>query len=923
MGIYKPLKIILIYFLIHNCMGQEISFKLDSIHKLSGSNYEKLTQYYQLFDIHKENEDFTQLGSDAHQVGRWLFYKEKKWKEALAATKIAYEAREKATPFNAELLKRSYFNYANFHKLIGKHAIAIRYFRKMLEVKGSDFFHAKAYGLIGSSYSKIGDPYQAIENQLQAFTYFDPIKDKIFIISNHINIGITYKNIRTQKSFSKAISHLLTADSLIHTVKNPRTHDLYAINNNLGDMYYKKVGQKNDIKAIAYFEKALELAQEMKIEKNLAQVNFNLGMIYNKSNTTLAEYYFNTALSYIKDNKGAAYLIPKILRGLGQAAFAQGNYTKAHEYYRKSFSKYFNQEIIDPDWLPSKKDLELTYIREKSVFLELLKLKTQTYMVNAKKENDSVSYKNVIRTVKVADIFTDHIMKENLSYRSKLVWRSLTSQIFAIGLDACYQLADIETAFYFMEKNKALLLTQEVVKNNINLPGDILEKKKKLESMIIRQQRRFTKASIAKKDSLSAVILSQRGILQQFKDSLALNYPSHFSATSNPKILPLVNIKPQKNEVIIQYTIAESVALTIPQTHGIIITNNDTHLFKIRNTKKLLDNVYDLRKRLNHPFKTSTDISTYKKVAHELYNQLFPEKIQALLKDKNVTIIPDRQLSFIPFEALVTDKDLGTYLIENTEINYVYSLSFQKENASINRQHENEFLGVAPINFSNGLSTLSKSKQEIDNAKKYYKGSSLINTQAIKDNFTEKADSYKILHLATHADASDSIAPWIAFHDTKLTIDEINISETSAELVVLSACNTSLGEITHGEGVLSLARGFFASGANTVIPSLWSTNDKTTTTITSSFYKNLSEGKTKSEALRMAKLKYLNNHTDAEASPHYWAPLILIGDSTTLLPTKEYNVIQIVFMVIIGIIICMVSLYFFCKRKNNYNLTLL
>ena len=95
-------------------------------------------------------------------------------------------------------------------------------------------------------------------------------------------------------------------------------------------------------------------------------------------------------------------------------------------------------------------------------------------------------------------------------------------------------------------------------------------------------------------------------------------------------------------------------------------------------------------------------------------------------------------------------------------------------------------------------------------------------------------------------------------------------------------------KLLQGEGVNSLSRGFFKSGAKSVISSLWSTNDKATATITGDFYKHLSKGKTKSEALRQAKLNYLKNNSDAEASPHYWASLILIGDTGVLLPETNY-----------------------------------
>ncbi|MBQ0735980.1 CHAT domain-containing protein [Aquimarina celericrescens] len=892
-------------------MGQKISFELDSIHRLSGSDYEKLSLYEQLLGSHKKNGDYTQLGLDAHQLGRWLFYKEKKWSEAIKITKIAYEAKEKAVPFNPEQLKRSYYNYANFNKSRRNYAIAIRYFRKMLEVKESIFFNGKAYALIGDCYRKLGDLYQAVENQSQAFKYFDPIKDKIFIISNHINIAIAYKNIRNQKSINTAISHLQIADSIIQTIKEPRIHDLYAINNNLGDMYFKKIGVENMHKSIAYFEKALEIAKKMKIDKNLAQINLNLGIIYSKTNSSLAKEYFNRALSYT-NTKDAGYLIPKIYMGFGLSSFTEKEYLKAQIYYKKAFENYFSKEIKDVHWLPSKK--ELTLINDKAVFLELLKRKIQAYLANAEKENDTISYVNVIRTVKTSDELVDSMMNENLSHRSKLLWRSLASQIYIIGLEACYRLNNLEEAFYFMEKNKALLLTLEVIKKKATIPNEVLEKETEIENEIFHLQKLFQKALLTQKDSISEIILAQKNEIQQFKDSLSALYPVYFSSINSPKILPYSELEVEDDKIIIQYTMAETVARVLPDAYGMVISCNHRKLFKLKKIKSLLDKISLLREKLNTPFKTTEDINSYKKIAHQLYIELFPKTIRDEMKNKKITIVADHFLSFVPFDALITDLESGKYMIESNEINYTYSLSFQQENSSILKKADKEFLGVAPVRFSNGLSSLTKSEQEINKANVYYDGSLLVKDQALKETFIQNSNQYKILHLATHADASDSIAPWIAFRKSKLTIDELNTLKNNAELVVLSACNTSLGEIRRGEGVMSLARGFFKSGANTVIPSLWQTNDKATAIITSDFYKNLSQGKSKSEALRIAKLNYLHANVDAEASPYYWAPLILIGDTGILLP--ESNRLDILNASII-LILLLLALYFFISKRNN------
>ncbi|EZH73145.1 hypothetical protein ATO12_19250 [Aquimarina atlantica] len=894
------------YFLTFSSRGQEISFSLDSISKLPGSNYEKLGSYYTLLDGYKKSNNLTQLGFDAHQLAKWI-HKEKKWDKAIEIAKIAYLARENAIPFNPELLKRSYYNYANFNRKKENYTIAIRYFRKMIEVKGSDFFNGKAYALIGECYGKIGDLYQAVEHQLQAFVDFESKKQKAYTISNHINIAVSYRNIRNRKSNQKAVSHLLTADSLIHTLEKPNLHDLYAIYNNLG-LYYKEAAKDHDM-AIEYFKKALEIAKKMGIDRNLGQIHYNLGISNIDSDNVIAEEHLNQSLVY---SKNVGYLIPKIYMGLGISAFTKEDYNIAQEQYRKAFSYYFNIDIPDTDWLPKKE--HLIHINNKATLLELFKKKIQAYLEHGKKEKDSSSHLSAIKTVMASDLLIDIIMKENLSYKSKLFWRSLISEIYILGLEACINSNNKDAAFYFMEKNKALLLTQDITKKKISIPEEVLEQEKKLENEIIKFQNQFKNSSKKQKDSLSAIILSKKSELSHYKDSLSYNYPEYFSSYTIPEMVSLSDIKLKDNQIIINYTMAEEVLGALPNAYGMVLSNTQKKVFKIENINQLTDNIYDLRKKLKKPFKTWDDIQRYKEVSHLLYNTLIPLDIRKELKNKKVTIIADHNISLIPFEALVTNIELGTYLIEESEINYAYSLSFLKENKSIARTSTQDFLGIAPVNFSNHLTTLHSSNEEIKTANIFYDGSLFTKENATKKNFIKEANKYKILHLATHADASDSIAPWIAFYDNKLIANELTTIKNNAELVILSACNTSLGKLNRGEGLMSLAREFFKSGANTVIPSLWNTNDKSTATITSDFYKSLSEGKTKSQALRIAKLNYLKSNSDADASPYYWAPLVLIGDTGTLVPKSNYNFL--IYSIIIITTIILLLLFFRYRRHK-------
>jgi CHAT domain-containing protein len=100
------------------------------------------------------------------------------------------------------------------------------------------------------------------------------------------------------------------------------------------------------------------------------------------------------------------------------------------------------------------------------------------------------------------------------------------------------------------------------------------------------------------------------------------------------------------------------------------------------------------------------------------------------------------------------------------------------------------------------------------------------------------------------------------------------------ELVVLSSCETGVGEIKNSEGVYGLRRAFQHAGARTIIMSLWKVQDKETRELMEAFYNNWMSGDTKKEALRKAALKILNDHRAKGESTHplLWGGFVLLGD---------------------------------------------
>lgn len=169
--------------------------------------------------------------------------------------------------------------------------------------------------------------------------------------------------------------------------------------------------------------------------------------------------------------------------------------------------------------------------------------------------------------------------------------------------------------------------------------------------------------------------------------------------------------------------------------------------------------------------------------------------------------------------------------------------------------------------------------------------SSGINTayfysDAKEDSFKTNVADYKIVHIASHsfmnedqpdisgvifAQPQDSVFE----NDGILYSGETYSLDLNADLVVLSSCESGLGKLFKGEGMIALTRGFLYSGVSNIIFSLWKIPDKHTSELMVEFYRQMISGKSYAESLRQAKLKLVSNSLTAR--PRSWAGFLLIG----------------------------------------------
>jgi len=119
--------------------------------------------------------------------------------------------------------------------------------------------------------------------------------------------------------------------------------------------------------------------------------------------------------------------------------------------------------------------------------------------------------------------------------------------------------------------------------------------------------------------------------------------------------------------------------------------------------------------------------------------------------------------------------------------------------------------------------------------------------------------------------------------DGLLTAEDVTgMDLLDTELVVLSACDTGLGEVHIGEGVMGLRRSFMLAGAKTLVMSLWKVPDKETRELMEDFYDRLLDGAPRAEALRKAQLAMKAKHPN----PYYWGAFICQGDPSPIKALK-------------------------------------
>lgn len=362
------------------------------------------------------------------------------------------------------------------------------------------------------------------------------------------------------------------------------------------------------------------------------------------------------------------------------------------------------------------------------------------------------------------------------------------------------------------------------------------------------------------------------------------------------------------NAVLIEYFYGKN------SIYQFIISEQDITLKRIHFTLDIKQQVSNFINLFNKASIINNDIQNYSTQAFEVYKLLNFDDIST---SKNIIIIPDGLLNFIPFETLLTSKTKTTsyskmpFLIKRQ--NVVYNSSIVLYLNKNTKQNTNTVLGFFPV-FENETQTLTYSVKEAEAIEKHMSSKLFMKAKASKSNFFSNAPNYGIIHLSTHASSGDFVTSSnLSFFDDTLFLNELYSLDLSPNLVILSACETGVGKLYKGEGAMSIARGFQYAGAQNILFSLWQINDLSTAQIMESFYKNYSTSQSAYTANQASKISYIENESinNSKKSPYYWSAFVYYGDLTEV---KSQN---FTIYICIGIFIVLFTVLLSMKLKRK------
>ncbi|MCH8566925.1 MAG: CHAT domain-containing protein [Balneolales bacterium] len=827
-----------------------------------------------------------------------------------------------------EFIYPTLLEYARYYSFTGNYSLALDYnYRNINNVERfmdpeTEVYHFRMHNLhhnLSNVYSEMGQYQNALNYQRAAFGFRDNFNASAYdwclgyFFKGRIHYLIGNR--------SEAIRYMLQATELLDEAGSEVLR--FQVVNTMGNLQYDT---GNNDAALVYYSKAYNIAGDLGNNWIKGQISSNIGGIYLVlEDFGQAEKYILEAVELLSTvdspQLGGAYLqLLSFYIGRSQTEEARKWLTKTREHLQGNDSTRFRRELyfFEGNFYKQSGDHQLA---EES-YLAYLALTRETderadprlYWMRA----FNMMHLDVDKALQLGDEAAEYTFTYRNESPATGQFRTFFIQHLShhfAELAAVYERrGDPDRAFRIIESYKSRSFAEDLMMDDEalfpfmsaeqrnryqNLSGEIESLENQLLAGNQNTDHDYTVLHSETERAIEEIKLRKELITT---DVLRAN--PHIQSFKEPALAGLRDIQRDlgRGEGAIQFSVsAERIT-------GFIITRNGVYSWQ-KNIDR--DNQLELVNSLRESIVSIAPLEEVNAMLAEAALQIFSENALNLIWIlDSVTISTDGILAFIPFEALRFN---NKYFTESFSIRQVPS--FTIESILRERRKHRELAGniraMAVVNPIMGgsmderraifrddieLRALPFSKLEGDWIKQFFPGETTLISGA---DATEKAirskelSRYRLLHFASHGllDERNPAFSGIVLsvpdgeNDTTdgfLRTSEIYQLRLNADLVVLSACNTGIGRIVNGEGVLGFQRAFLFAGSDAVAVTLWSVEDRSTSLLMRSFYRNLASAAgdigsrlTYETALRMARVELMQQ--SAYRHPIHWASFVFTG----------------------------------------------
>lgn len=520
-------------------------------------------------------------------------------------------------------------------------------------------------------------------------------------------------------------------------------------------------------------------------------------------------------------------------------------------------------------------------------------------------------------------------------------------------------------AFAVSERSRARLLIELVTESRSKLrtgaPAELLERERRLRGLLRAQADYRISLSLNKRDK--AEMAEANNEMVQLKEEYQLVLAE--LSRQQPRLFSLEQVPPLdlqriQNELRGRETMLLEYSLGETNSYLWVVTSDSLKFYELPGRKAVEDAARDYYESLTA--RQGTEGQDYQ-VSVEAAEKLLAKKADHLsgmllgpltgqLGNKRLLVVAEGALQYIPFDALpVPGAKNRTLLLETNEVVVLPSMSTliairDKQNRTSSTRKlvaiiaDPVFSGSddrvqvnANLPEERSLNRLTHASEEADAISAVAPwGTTMVakGFEASRETaMSSDVGQYQIVHFATHA-FPDNDQPELSSivltrvdrngerADGLMPLHDIYSLDLSAELTVLSACQTALGKETKGEGLVGLTHGFMSAGSKSVVASLWKVDDRATAILMADFYKlMLQQGMSPAAAMRSAKLKMMRDKQ--WSAPYYWAGFVVQGEYANRINVDRRSSLRLGLMLLFLVGLIGGGLLILQKRKRRFS----